>query len=93
MAAGRNRKYVVRRARNIAGSALAAATLAVVTAFPALPAAAAPAADVAATATASSGRIEGIHADLERAVALHQVTAEQAYRFEQRLQARIAGEA
>jgi hypothetical protein len=90
MTPARHHTYVVRRAKIIAGSALAGAALAAVTSFSALPAAATPVTDAVAS---SPGRIEGIHADLERAVALHQVTAEQASRFERRLAARITGEA
>jgi hypothetical protein len=66
-------------------------------------AAAAAAGAVAAAALAASvvlspvpdaaSRLEGIHSDLQRAIQLNQITAEQAERFEARLVGRILGEA
>ena len=41
----------------------------------------------------ASARMDGVHADLARAVELNQVTPEQAARFEARLAGRILGEA
>lgn len=40
-----------------------------------------------------SSRLDGVHADLARAVQLNQITVEQAARFESRLAGRIRGEA
>ncbi len=41
----------------------------------------------------ASVRLDGVHADLARAVQLNQVTAEQAARFEARIAGSILGEA
>jgi hypothetical protein len=41
----------------------------------------------------ASSRLDGVHADLARAVQLNQITEEQAARFEARLTGRILGEA
>ena len=41
----------------------------------------------------ASTRMEGVQADLQRAVQLNQITEEQAIKFEARLAGRIAGEA
>ena len=41
----------------------------------------------------ASSRLDGVHADLARAVQLNQITAEQAARFESKLAGRILGEA
>jgi hypothetical protein len=84
MSQGKPRRYIVQNARLTAGTAMAAAALAAVTAF--APAAAAPS---SVSATASGSRIDGIHADLARAVALGQVSEEQAGRFEEQLVRRI----
>ena len=62
-----------------AASSTAAATLAASIIFS--PAAAAP------------SRLDGVHADLARAVQLNQITEEQAERFESKLAGRILGEA
>ena len=57
-------------------------------------AAAALAASIILSPTAdASARMDGVHADLARAVQLNQVTPEQAARFEERLAGRILGEA
>lgn len=57
-------------------------------------AAAALAASIILSPTAdASVRMDGVHADLVRAVGLNQVTPEQAARFEARLAGRILGEA
>lgn len=66
-------------------------------------AAAAAASAVAAAAVAASivlspvpdaaSRMDGVHADLLRAVQLNQITAEQAEKFEAKLAGRILGEA
>ncbi|MDZ4090509.1 MAG: hypothetical protein U1D68_04805 [Arthrobacter sp.] len=62
-----------------AASSVAAATLAASIIF-------SPAAD-------ASSRLDGVHADLARAVQLNQITEEQAARFESKLASRILGEA
>ncbi|MDD1476716.1 hypothetical protein [Arthrobacter sp. H16F315] len=62
-----------------AATSVAAATLAASIIF-------SPAAD-------SSARLDGVHADLARAIQLNQVTEEQAARFEAKLAGRILGEA
>ncbi|MBT1001174.1 hypothetical protein KIH31_01050 [Paenarthrobacter sp. DKR-5] len=67
----RTRRYVLRSAQLAAGSVVAAATVAAAAAF-------APASD-------ASTRLQGVHEDLARAVALQQITPEQAARFEARL--------
>ena len=41
----------------------------------------------------ASSRLDGVHADLVRAVQLNQITEEQAVKFEARLAGRILGEA
>lgn len=41
----------------------------------------------------ASSRLDGVHADLQRAVQLNQITEEQALRFEAKLADRIHGEA
>ena len=91
MTTGKPRRYIVRNARNAAGTVMAAATLAAVTAFTSAPTAA-PASASSSTSQAPS-RIQGVHADMQRAVALRQVTPEQAQRFERQLVRRIQGDA
>ncbi|MDQ6753290.1 MAG: hypothetical protein M3017_07790 [Actinomycetota bacterium] len=90
MSTGKPRRYIVRSARVAAGTVMAAATLAAVTAFSS--AASAPPAS-ATSASETPSRIMGVHADMERAVALRQVTPEQASRFEQQLIRRIQADA
>lgn len=87
MSTGKPRRYIVGNARVAAGSIMAAATLAAVTAFASAP----PVAPQPTTtgAAAPPSRLQGVHADLKRAVALRQVTAEQADRFEAQLVRRI----
>ena len=41
----------------------------------------------------ASSRLDGVHADLQRAVQLNQITEDQAARFEAKLAGRILGEA
>lgn len=41
----------------------------------------------------AASRMDGVHADLQRAVELNQITAEQAEKFEAKLAGRILGEA
>lgn len=62
-----------------AATSVAAATLAASIIF-------SPAAD-------AGSRLDGVHADLARAVQLNQITEEQAARFESKLAGRILGEA
>ncbi len=82
MSTGKPRRYIVRGAKIAAGTMLAAATLAASSAFSGVGAS-------TPSPTAASSRIDGVHADLVRAVALRQVTQEQAGRFEQQLIRRI----
>ncbi|NYE95415.1 hypothetical protein FHU41_001665 [Psychromicrobium silvestre] len=77
--APKGRRYIVRGAKAAAGTMLAAATVAAMTAF-----APVPTAPVSTTA-----RVAGVHQDLARAIALRQVTPEQASKFEQRLFKRL----
>ena len=76
--------YVTRTTMAAAGAVATAATSV---------AAAAVAASVVFSPVAdASSRLEGVHADLQRAVQLNQITAEQALRFEAKLAGRILGE-
>ncbi len=86
MSTGKPRRYIVRGAKIAAGTMIAAATLAASTAFSA-------AGSTPSPNAAASSRIDGVHADLARAVALRQVTEEQAGRFEQQLIRRIQTDA
>ncbi|WP_394939764.1 hypothetical protein [Psychromicrobium sp. YIM B11713] len=65
------RRYVVRGAKAAAGTMIAAATVAAMTAFAPTP--------------SPTTRIAGVHQDLARAIALRQLTPEQAKRFEERI--------
>ncbi len=77
--------YVTRTSTAAAGAVATAATSV---------AAAAVAASVIFSPVAdASSRLEGVHADLQRAVQLNQVTEEQALKFEAKLAGRILGEA
>jgi len=71
-------RYVI-RSTAAAASSVAAATLAASIIF--------------SPAAAASSRLDGVHADLARAVQLNQITEEQAARFESKLASRILGEA
>ncbi|MBW4094024.1 MAG: hypothetical protein HIU81_00740 [Acidobacteria bacterium] len=89
MTSKKPRRYVVAKstmksATAAAGTLVAAATLAAITAF-------APASSIPTQSVTASSRMSGVHQDLARAVALNQVTAEQAKRFEEQLTRRIAG--
>ncbi|MBQ1444721.1 MAG: hypothetical protein L0G87_11650 [Renibacterium salmoninarum] len=75
------RRYVVRSAKAAAGTMLAAATVAAMTAFAPIP----------QSAPSTVTRVAGVQSDLARAVALGQVTPEQAKRFQDRLTKQIAG--
>ena len=72
-------------------TAAAASTLAVTASSVA--AAALAASIILSPAADASARMDGVHADLVRAVQLNQVTPEQAARFEARLAGRILGDA
>ena len=72
-------------------TAAAASTLAVTASSVA--AAALAASIILSPAADASARMDGVHADLARAVQLNQVTPEQAARFEARLAGRILGDA
>ena len=76
-------RYVTRSA--------AAGTIA--TAATSVAAAALAASIIFSPAADAPSRLEGVHADLARAVQLNQVTAEQASRFEAKLAGRILGDA
>ncbi len=82
--------------RYVARSATAAATtigIAAAAAGTAVAAAAVAASVVLSPVPDAAARLEGVHADLQRAVELRQLTAEQALRFEAKLAGRILGEA
>jgi hypothetical protein len=72
-------------------STAAAGTIA--TAASSVAAAALAASIILSPAADASSRMDGVHADLARAVQLNQVTEEQAARFEAKLAGRILGEA
>jgi hypothetical protein len=72
-------------------TAAAAGTFA--TAASSVAAAALAASIILSPAADASSRLDGVHADLARAVQLHQVTEEQAARLEAKLAGRILGEA
>jgi hypothetical protein len=78
-------RYVTR------STAAAAGTIA--TAASSVAAAAVAASIILSPVADASTRLEGVQADLERAVQLNQITEEQALRFEAKLAGRILGEA
>jgi ribosomal protein S20 len=78
-------RYVTR------STAAAAGTIA--TAASSVAAAAVAASIILSPVADASTRLEGVQADLQRAVQLNQITEEQALRFEARLAGRILGEA
>ena len=71
----------------------AAAAGAMATAATSVTAAAVAASIILSPAPDASVRLDGVHADLQRAVQLNQITEEQALRFESKLAGRILGEA
>jgi hypothetical protein len=71
----------------------AAAAGAIATAATSVTAAAVAASIILSPAPDASSRLDGVHADLQRAVQLNQITEEQALRFEAKLAGRILGEA
>jgi hypothetical protein len=70
-----------------------AAAGAVATAATSVAAAAVAASVIFSPVADAPSRLEGVHADLQRAVQLNQITEEQAARFEARLAGRILGDA
>ena len=70
-----------------------AAAGAVATAATSVAAAAVAASVIFSPVADASSRLEGVHADLQRAVQLNQITEEQALKFEAKLAGRILGEA
>lgn len=78
-------RYITRPTAAAAGTIATAAT--------SMAAAALAASIIFSPAADASARMEGVHADLARAVQLNQVTEEQAARFETKLAGRILGEA
>jgi len=78
-------RYVTR------STAAAAGTIA--TAASSVAAAAVAASIILSPVADASTRMEGVQADLQRAVQLNQITEEQALRFEAKLAGRILGEA
>ena len=73
----------------VVGSAVAAATLAAVTVLSGPAFSQDPASILATPVNSASSRIAGVQQDMARAVALHQVTAEQALFLENQLVRRI----
>ncbi|MBT2523745.1 hypothetical protein [Arthrobacter sp. ISL-28] len=78
-------RYVSRSTTAAAGVMATAAT--------SVTAAAVAASIILSPAPEASARLDGVHADLQRAVQLNQITEEQALRFESKLAGRILGEA
>lgn len=78
-------RYVSRSTATAAG--------AIATAASSVTAAAVAASIILSPAADASSRLDGVHADLQRAVELNQITEEQALRFEAKLAGRILGEA
>ncbi|WP_285727844.1 hypothetical protein [Psychromicrobium xiongbiense] len=95
MSTQKARRYVVRGAKAAAGSLLAAAAVAAVTAFAPVPAgtpgaqSSVSAVAGAAVSVSQAARLQGVQQDLARAVTLGQVTPDQARRFQERLSRRI----
>jgi hypothetical protein len=78
-------RYVTKSTAAAAGTIAAAAT--------SVAAAAVAASIILSPVADASTRLEGVQADLQRAVQLNQITEEQALRFEAKLAGRIRGEA
>ena len=78
-------RYVTKSTAAAAGSIAAAAS--------SVAAAAVAASIILSPVADASTRLEGVQADLQRAVQLNQITEEQALRFEAKLAGRILGEA
>lgn len=78
-------RYVTRSTSAAAGT--------IATAASSVAAAAVAASIILSPVADSSSRLDGVHADLQRAVQLNQITEDQAVRFEAKLAGRILGEA
>jgi hypothetical protein len=78
-------RYVTRSTASAAGTIATAAT--------SMAAAALAASIIFSPAADASSRLDGVHADLVRAVQLKQITEEQAAKFESKLAGRILGDA
>ncbi|TLM85355.1 hypothetical protein FDW83_02890 [Pseudarthrobacter sp. NamE2] len=81
-----------RKASTCVTRTTSAAAGAVATAATSVAAAAVAASVIFSPAVDASSRMEGVHADLQRAVQLNQITEEQAARFEAKLAGRILNE-
>jgi hypothetical protein len=79
-------------ARHVTRSTSAAAGT-IATAASSVAAAAVAASIILSPVADASSRLDGVHADLQRAVQLNQITEDQAIRFEAKLAGRILGEA
>lgn len=82
-----------RKAIQYVTSTTAAAAGSLTTAVTTVAAAAVAASIILSPAAAASSRMDGVQADLARAVQLNQITPEQAAKFEAKLAGRILGEA
>ena len=82
-----------RRAIRYVSSTTAAAAGSITTAVTSVAAAALATSIILSPAADASARLDGVQADLARAVQLNQITAEQAAKFEAKLSGRILGEA
>ena len=82
-----------RKAVRYVTSTTAAAASSLTTAATSVAAAALAASIILSPAAEASARLDGVQADLSRAVQLNQVTAEQAAKFEAKIAGRILGEA
>ena len=78
-------RYVTRSTSATAGT--------IATAASSVAAAAVAASIILSPVADASSRLDGVHADLQRAVQLNQITEDQAIRFEAKLAGRILGEA
>jgi hypothetical protein len=81
------------KAVRYATKSTAAAAGTIATAASSVAAAAVAASIILSPVADASTRLEGVQADLQRAVQLNQITEEQALRFEAKLAGRILGEA
>ena len=84
---------MTRKAIRYVTKSTAAAAGTIATAASSVAAAAVAASIVLSPVADASTRLEGVQADLQRAVQLNQITEEQALRFEAKLAGRILGEA
>lgn len=88
-----SRRYFVRARHAVAGSLIAAASLTGVGVAPSVaasPTVTRPQEPEATGSSSSSDRLEGVRADLENAVGLGMVTAEQAENFYAQIEQRVA---